>query len=237
MRHLLAKDVRLVAPYWWVILPAHLLWCVQSLLIPELDFWMNLGAALSWTAALAMIDWHYDSDRFVASLPVPRASIVASRYVSALAAVLLGAALYAFYGHATAAVAAERLLARWPGTPAWATSDGLAAFLLVGYAILIGFLPFQFRFGFPLGTGLFAVSAAAGLSVAGVLAPVVGSVEVSTGRSELARLPSGTVREWLWLLSTEWGTVPSALVILVVAAALGLVSLRLSVRFYERRDL
>ncbi|MGE5359896.1 MAG: ABC-2 transporter permease, partial [Bacteroidales bacterium] len=223
--------------YWWVILPAHLLWCVQALLVPELDFWMNLAPALGWTAGLAMIEWHYDGDRFVASLPVTRASIVTARYVSGLSVVFVGAALYAAYGHAAAAVAGQRLLARWPGTPAWAAADGVAAFLLVGYAILVGFLPFFFRFGLPLGTGLFAVSAAAVLTVAGLFSSLVSTPGVSIARSGLAHLPSGMVRAWLASLSAQWGTAPAAFVIIAGAAACGLVSLRLSVRSYERRDL
>ncbi len=231
MPHLLAKDLRLVAPYVWVIAPAHVLWCAQAFLVPELYFWMSLATALGWTVAIAAIEWQLGADRLVASLPVTRSTIVQARYVSALAAVALGAVLFVVYGHALMAVAAERLAGRWPGTPMWASADGVAAFLAVGYAATIAFLPFYFRLGFPLGAMLFAVFGG------GV---VIAATALMSGGSStrLDVMPSSAViRGAISSLAGSWGPARAILAVLGLAAVLGFVSVRLSIRFYGRRDL
>jgi hypothetical protein len=40
-----------------VIVPAHVLWCVQAFLFADLYFWMSLAAALGWTVAVVAIEW------------------------------------------------------------------------------------------------------------------------------------------------------------------------------------
>jgi ABC-2 family transporter protein len=219
IRHLLAKDVRLAGPYAWVVLPVHVLWCAQAFLVPELYFWLSLWAALSWTAVVMSVEWQIDADRLVASLPVTRATIVLARYASAMAGLALGAALYAAYGHAMFALLPERMVRRWDGRAAWASAEGILAFLAVGYVAVVGFLPLRFRFGLPVGSALFAVVATAATSA-------------------VVALPWGhDVRAWLSLPSVMPGEWPVRLALLVGAAALGLASARLSIRFYEGRDL
>jgi hypothetical protein len=238
MRHLLAKDVRLVAPYLWLIVPAHVLFCVQAFLVPELDFWMNLAVALAWTAAIALVEWQSDTDRLIASLPTARATVVEARYASALAAVAIGLLLYIVYGHAVMAVATDRLMVRWSGmTPAWTSADGVAAFLLVGYLLVVVFLPFYFRFGFSLGAMLFSVSAAAAIAVATALTRLGVRGKFAAGPAHAGLAPSETVREWLSSLSVSWGPAAASLAILAAATLFGVLSVRLSIRFYQRRDL
>ena len=217
MRHLLAKDVRLVAPYVWLILPAHLLWCVQASITPYLYLWMSLAAALGWTAAIITIEWSTEADRVVASLPVTRAAIVHARYVSALGGLALGAVLYLLYGYAVAAVASQAALRRLLGEAGWALGEGVVAFVAVGYALIIVFLPLFFRFNLPLAASLFAVSA--GLTVSAAMA--------LGGFSGFSWSLSGTS-------SIGW---PAWLAAVAVAVALGVFSTWLSVRFYESRDL
>ena len=236
MRHLLAKDVRLVAPYVWLIVPGHVLFCVQAFLVPELDFWMNLAVALAWTAAIALVEWQSDTDRLLASLPAARATIVEARYASSLAAVAIGALLYVVYGHAVMAVATDRLTARWSGTtPAWTSADGVAAFLLLGYVLVVVFLPFYFRFGFPRGAGMFSAAAALAILAGRALAYSAGSREPAAARAALT--PSEGIRAWLSSLSASWGPELASLSVLAGAAALGVLSVRLSIRFYKGRDL
>ncbi len=238
MRHLLAKDVRLVAPYLWVIVPVHVLFCVQAFLVPGLDFWMNLAVALAWTAAIALVEWQSDTDRLLASLPAARATIVEARYASSLAAVAIGALLYIVYGHAVTAVATDRLMARWSGTtPAWTSADGVGAFLLLGYVLVVVFLPFYFRFGFPLGATLFSVSAAVAIAVGTALTRLGGRGEFAAGTGHAGLAPGDTVREWLSLLSARTGPELASLSVLAAATALGVLSVRLSIRFYRGRDL
>jgi hypothetical protein len=226
MRHLLAKDLRLVAPYLWGVVPLHALWCTQSLVSPELYFWTSLVGALAWTVAVIMIEWHFDTDRFVASLPVSREAIVNARYASACCGLAVGATLFVAYGRVAMSLAPEHLIRRLPAAPAWASADGVLAFLGLGFLLLIGFLPFFFRLGFPLGGGLFgaaAVVAAGAFTAAMRFTPSLGA--------------SDAVRGWLLSLARAWGVVPALAAVLAAAAALSFVSVRLSVRFYETREL
>jgi hypothetical protein len=239
MRHLLAKDVRLVAPYLWLIVPVHALYSIQAFLSPELYFWMNLGAALAWTGAVASIEWHLDADKFVASLPVTRAAIVTARYASALAGLAVGAVLFVVYGHVTMAAATSRVAERWHGSPAWASGDGISAFLGIGYVAVTLFLPFFFRFSLPLAAGLFAACTAVAGSIVALVAGAAGTVPAALAPGGLARALSWSaiVRAWLLSLSSSWGSWQAAGVVIAAAAALGAVSVRLSIRFYERREL
>jgi hypothetical protein len=240
MRHLLAKDVRLVAPYLWLIVPVHALYSIQAFLNPELYFWMNLAAALAWTVAVTTIEWHFDADHFVAGLPVTRAAIVSARYVSAIGGLAIGAALFVLYGHVTAALVPERVTAYWQGAPSWATVDGVVAFLLIGLAAVAAFLPFFFRWGLPVGAAIFSASAvvaiSAGTVVARALSRTTPAGEILAGITGSLSW-SETVRGWVLALSAAWGPWTAALMVLAGAAALGAASMRLSIRFYERREL
>jgi hypothetical protein len=240
MQHLLAKDVRLVAPYLWVVVPVHALYSIQAFLNPELYFWMNLAAALAWTVGVTAIEWHLDADHFVASLPVTRAAIVSARYASALGGVAVGAALFVLYGQATMAVATEHVAAHWQGSPSWATVDGVVAFVGVGFVAVVAFLPFFFRWGLPAGASLFVASAVvavtAGTVVARALLGTAPAGEVLAGITGSLSW-SEAVRGWLLALSAAWGPWMAATMVLAGAAVLGTASLRLSIRLYEAREL
>lgn len=233
MQHLLAKDVRLFTPYLWLIVPVHVLWCAQAFLAPEMYFWMSLAAALAWTGGVLAIEWRMDTDRFVASLPVTRGTTVRARYASAFAGVALGAVLFVIYGYAIAAIAPARIVASWGSSPSWASVDGVAAFVLVGYVLLVVFLPFYFRFGLAYGACWFGLSLTLLLVLATSLARLLGSVD----RAAIRPPPSTMAREWLAALATSWGVPLAGLALAVGALALGAFSVWLSVRFYEERDL
>jgi hypothetical protein len=238
MRRLLAKDVRLVTRWLWLIVPAHVLWCAQAFLVPELYFWLSLAASLAWTVAVLAIEWHFGTDRFVASLPVTRATTVRARYTSALGAVLLGAALFVLYGHLLMAMATESVVARWDAAAVWRSPDGVAAFAIVGFALVIVFLPFYFRFGLPLGGSLFTTFAGlAGLAGMAFARPAGRGASLAAGGAARGAPPSEVVRGWLSELAAWSGAGPAALVVLAAAALLGATSLWLSIRFYEGRDL
>jgi hypothetical protein len=234
MRHLVAKDLRLVAPYLWLIVPVHALYSIQAFLNPELYFWMNLAAALAWTAAVTAIEWHLDADHFVASLPVTRAAIVSARYASAIGGLAVGAALFALYGRVTMAVATARATARWQGPPSWGSIDGVLAFLIVGYVVLTTFMPFFFRWGLPIGAAIFSATAAVVVSAGTML--VRDAARTSGGTAGALSL-SQAIRGWLVALSTSSGPWLAGLILLASAAALGAASVWLSIRFYERREL
>ena len=237
MRRLLAKDLRLVAPFWWLIAPLHALWCVQAFLVPELYFWLSLAAALAWTAVIAVLDWQFEGDRLLGSLPPVRAQVVRARYVSAGAGLVAGAVLFVAYGGVALSIGGDRLLARWGGAATFSSPDTVAAFLLVGGAALIVFLPFNFRFGLPLGAGLFAPTVLVGGSVAAAALSRLAGHPPEPAAAQAGLSASETVRWWLSSLAASWGPGAAAGVLLAGAILLGAGSLWLSTRFYERREL
>ena len=216
---LLLKDLRVLRPWWWLIVPGHMLFGANGIISPESFFGMNVALACGYTVLLLLIDWKHDADRFVASLPVSREDMVKARYAGALGAAVCGTILYAFYGRVLLGFGGERLLRRWPGTPGWESVEGLLALFLVAWVVGVIYLPFHFRWGLGKGSWLFLASVA--------LVVVVGAV----------------LLRWLsvpWTLASvsKALAIPgTAIAALGGAAILGWLSLLASVRSYDRRDL
>jgi hypothetical protein len=216
---LLLKDLRVLRPWWWLIAPGHLLFAANGIVSPELFFGMNAALAWAYTAILIMVDWTQDADRFVASLPVDREEVVKARYAGALGAAVLGTILYAVYGRVILSLATGRLRERWADAPGWESAAGLLAFFLTVWLVSAVYLPFYFRWGLARGTWLFAAT----------LAPA--AFVVAWLHSQLP-LPGAAAS-----LAGGAGPALPGIGALVLAAALGWGSLRLSARFYAARDL
>jgi ABC-type transport system involved in multi-copper enzyme maturation permease subunit len=231
VKALVLKDLRLLRPYFWLIVPGHMLFGANGIVRPDVFFGMNVALACAYTAGLLIVEWTQDAERFVGSLPVSREEIVKARYAGALGAAALGTVLYATYGRALLGFGGERLLRRWPGTPGWETPEGLLGFFLASFLLAAAFLPFYFRAGLARGAWLFVAC----------LAPVlVGSVvlvrwSVSGGGEDTT--PGDVSARVLTSVFEAVGVVPAIMLFLAAAAALGGFSLRLSVLFFERRDL
>lgn len=216
MTALLLKDLQVLRPYWWLILPGHVLFAANGIVSPESFFGMNVALAWAYTVILLIIDWKEDGDRFVASLPVSREDMVRARYAGALGAAGAATVLYGLYGTVLLRLGGERLLRRWPGTPGWDSVEGLLAFFLVVWLVSVAYLPFYFRWGLAKGTWFFVAS----------LAPVI------VGGALLTRGQSLGAREAV----ESAGPVGQAIAGLVLTTALGWGSLRLAVRAYGCRD-
>jgi len=180
---------------------------------------MSVALTLALTAVLLIVEWKQDADRFLGSLPVSRKDVVSARYAWVLGAAAVGTVLYAFYGRLLLELATERWLPRWSGAPGWGSAAGLVTFFVTAWLVSVAYLPFYFRSGLAKGTWLFAAAAAMSI-VGGVL----------------------LTRRWPvhWTLigiSESAGSVATVVAALLVALALGWLSLRLSIRFYDRRDL
>lgn len=217
MTRLVLKDLRVLRPWWWLIVPGHALFAANGIVSPELFLGMNAALVWTYSVVLIIVDWKQDGERFVATLPVSREDVVKARYAGALGAAAVGTVLYAAYGRLFLSIATERLRARWPDAPAWESTGGLLTFFLLAWLVSVVYLPFYFRWGLARGTWLFGAS----------LAPlVVGAALVLRGRPLLHE-------------RAVWGGHPAATVLagLLATAALGWLSLRLSVRSYDRRDL
>jgi hypothetical protein len=216
---LLLKDLQVLRPGWWLIVLVCLLFGANGIVSPEMFFGMNVLLALALTGGLLVVEWKQDADRFVGSLPVSRKDVVRARYLWALGVAMAGTVVYPVYGGVLLGFGTERLLQRWPTPPAWESPEGLLAFFVTVWLVSVAYLPFYFRSGLGKGTGLFLAS----------LVPVI------VGGAALVRWlsPSSTLTAAAEVMGTPLTVVGA----LALAAALGWLSLRLAVRFYDRRDL
>ncbi len=219
MRTLVLKDLRVLRPWWWLIVPGHVLLAANGIVAPQTFFAMNVALAWALTVILLIVDWTREADRFVTSLPVSRDDVVKARYVGALGVTVGGTVLYALYGRVLLVFATERLLERWRGAPGWESAEGLLAFFLVAWLVSVVYLPFYFRSGLGKGTWLFLAS----------VVPVIVAGALTIRLLSPSRTLAG--------IAQAVGTPVTLIVGLVLAAVLGWLSLRLSVRFYDRRDL
>jgi len=219
MKALVLKDLRVLRPWWWLIVPGHMLFGSNGIFSPQTFFAMNVALAWAFTVILLIIEWTQDADRFTTSLPVSRDDVVRARYAEVLGAAVGATIVYALYGRVLFVFATERLLERWPDTRGWESVEGLVAFFLVVWLVSVAYLPFFFRWGLAKGTWLFLAG----------LAPVI------VGGAAFIRWVS---LPWtLADVAEVMGTAVTVVVALALAAALGWLSLCLSVRFYDRRDL
>jgi len=226
MKALIRKDLRLLAPYWWLILPGHVLFSANGVISPEFLFWIGIVLAASFSVGLAIIDWRFDADRFVAALPVDRAEQVRARYIGAIGAAVLGTALYVAYGSVIVAAFPARL--GWgDGAGAWNSPEGIAVFFLVAAALVLILLPFLFRLGLVRGIWSF-----------GVVALVLLAVTISlVSNAAATEAPSRALVEELAAFVDNQGAVLAWAAVLASLMVLMWLSVRLSVAGLRRREL
>ena len=234
---LLKKDLRTTRILW---APMAFSYGVFLLMFME-NVWIYLatGACLAFVAAATApgIDDRCQAEPLLAALPVTRRSLVKGRYI---AWAVMTAACLAFFLVCTALIRAG-FGERAPRLELALSVKGAAAFLAGTALTGLVYLPFHFKFGFWRGMWLFT---AAGffLSVA-ALNVIVRLVPAGVVPAAPAALPGpvvstgGGIRALAWLIDRYLGR-PAV----IAAAAAGLaclvyLSYRLSVRFYEKRDL
>jgi ABC-type transport system involved in multi-copper enzyme maturation permease subunit len=237
-RHLL-KDGRITRIFW---APAAFSFFAMMLVFFE-NPWVYLMAGVGLTFAMAVIvlaiEDAYRTAPFLAALPGTRRSIVAGRYLSWSAATTFG--LLLFLG-TTAAILAT-IGERSGGLDSLLKWKGACAFFALSLAAGLLFLPFHFRFGFWKGLWIFAVAVAAAALAFLILAPVLATPSGETGITP-GTAPRGSLAGILTAVGEIAGRAAKAserpLALAAAAAALaglGLLSFRLSVAFYKKRDL
>jgi hypothetical protein len=228
MRALIRKDLRLLAPYWWVILAGHVVFSANGVISPEFLFWIGVVLAVLFTVGLAIIDWRFEADRFVAALPVDRAQQVRARYVGAMGAVALGTVLYVAYGSVIVAVFPARL--GWgDGAGPWNSAEGIAVFFLVTAALALVLLPFLYGLGLVRGIWGFGFVALAVMAVTISL--------VSGGAGTGTDAPSRAIVDALAAFVDEQGAVLAWTLVLASLMAITWLSMRLSIAGLRRREL
>ncbi len=228
MKALIRKDLRLLAPYWWLILPGHVLFSANGVISPEFLFWIGVVLAAFFTVGLAIIDWRFEADRFVAALPVDRDTQVMARYVGAIGAAVLGTVLYVAYGSVILAVFPDRLGWR-DGAGAWNSAEGIAVFFLVTAGLVLVVLPFLFRLGLVRGIWGFGFVALAVMAVTMSLAS--GNIGAGT------EAPSRAIVDALAAFVDEQGAALAWTFVLAALIALTWLSARLSIAGLRRREL
>ncbi len=183
----------------------------------------GMGTKFALVGALALyvptIEWHQETDRMLSSLPVSRATVVFSRYVSTIFACAIGAGAWVSSGHLL-----SPLLASGPTNPEmWTTLSGITAFVSVAALLLSLFLPLYFRFGIGRGAMIFV--------------PSVMGLYLLSAQPRGFVPPATAVQAQILSFSASIGPGWVLLLILLFLAAMMAASGRLSIRWFENRDL
>ena len=223
LRRLFFKDVRLNPHLFWGALP-FFAWVAYALREDGAPVGMLtavsglMGAATASTIAAREDRFH--ATALLASLPVPRSTLVLSRYVLGLAA---GAAAFAV---------AAALAALLPWSPHGLTALGMRSIMMavvvVGIAVAV-LLPAALRFGLVGVVGLFAV-----LQVAGVGLFFISS---TFGYRQPMRLVFGRIESAILALHERLADAGFAALVAAALACVLWASYRGSVWLVGRRDL
>jgi len=225
MLSLIYKDLRVGLPFLVVLVVMFVLGSAGAVRAPVF-FWVSLVFAATLMLGLSQMDWRHGVDRFVHSLPVSRALVVYSRYVSAL---LGGALTLAIAGTAgmLRGMAFDTVGQAWPRMVA---ADVALAWALLFAVIVALYLPCYFRWGHGKGYIIGALAIAGGV-VAGDFIRRTFEHGVAT-----AGLPRGVVVSAVTDAATRFGVPLTAVAVLGLSGVLLAVSARLSVLAYRQRE-
>lgn len=238
MTALLKKDLRMTRVFW---VPACFSFGAFLLVFFE-NSWAFLACGICLTFVLAAvpmaIDDRYRTDPLFSGLPGRRASLVVGRYVFWGFVVLVGLALFL----AAAAVLILVLKSKTAHLAPLLSAKGALAF--IGSSILAGlaFLPSYFRFGFWKGLGVFAIGGLGLAVIISFLSPfLVPASGGGPGRAAIASGPlAARIAAFRWIVGQADHILRNPLLVILTAVGiviLVLASFRLSVAFYDNRDL
>ena len=230
MLNLFFKDVRAGALFLWAAVPLNVVTALQVSRSGGAFFWANVTCATLILVAVSMLEWKYDADPFVHSLPVTRAMVVRGRYLTAAAIGLLSLLVGTAVGTARAlAFAAQG--APWPR---WVAPDMALAFVLAFAIVAAVYLPCYYRWGFGKGNVAAALVVAAGIIVTSITAPAF--TATATGGAALVGVPPGRIPHGVAALVDRFGLMAGGAIVLALAAGLLAASAQLAARTYERRE-
>ena len=230
MLNLFFKDVRAGALFLWAAVPLSVVTALQVSRSGGAFFWANVTCATLILVAVSMLEWKYDADPFVHSLPVTRAMVVRGRYLTAAAIGLLSLLVGTAVGTARAlAFAAQG--APWPR---WVAGDMALAFVLAFAIVAAVYLPCYYRWGFGKGNVAAALVVAAGIIVTSITAPAF--TATATGGAALVGVPPGRIPHGVAALVDRFGLMAGGAIVLALAAGLLAASAQLAARTYERRE-
>ena len=233
MLKLCLKDY-LAARWWWLLaLVAYALYATFPLM-QNLAF-MIAGAALimGCLGVAVFIEDFFKTEAYFSSLPLRRSTIVQARYLLAGLLTLGGGIIVFAYGGLVNSMTWLRAVKINLG--AIMTFEGVMGYVLA-LAILVGlYFPFYFRFGLARGSLGFAITLL-GLSLG--LAAVLALLNENPFKSADFLKDPGIGIVWaIGQVKDELGPPLFIATGLVLTVGVFWISLRLSTRFYEKRDL
>lgn len=228
MLRLCLKDWFAARWFWLGSIPVFGLYIVQPGFLGMVLPVLGAGLVFANLAVLFAIDERSGTERLYASLPVLRKDFVRARYVLAGLHSAAGSGLV--FGSLPFLLALARGRGEVPASGYLLTFEGAAAFLLALALGILLFLPLAFRYGFGGGILRFAFVSGGLLLPAGVFA---GPALARSGAGD----PLAGAVNALAAVRASMGTPLFSAAALVAMAALAYVSLVLSVKAYERREL
>ncbi len=189
---------------------------------------LGAGLVLGSLFVTFALDDRGGADALYGSLPLKRSTVVGGRYLLAGLLTATGAAIV--FGTLPLLDALTKARHELPAATFLLSPEGVVGFVLSVAPPMLIFLPLAFGYGFGRGTIRFVIVA----GVFGLMATVVAG-------PRMARVLSGNpVREAVRVLGTIRGSLGTPLFIaaaVLVTAGLTTISLALSLKAYERREL
>ena len=217
---LLRKDVAVFIPRdRFIVALAYLLAHHSALLSEEAFLWLGISLAGALALYVPIVEWHQETDRMMSSLPVRRAAVVFSRYLSSGIAVMIAAVAWVSTGTLIAPLL--RVGSTTPGM--WTTFEGILTFFAMAGLLISLFLPLYFRFGLGRGAVAFLGLSSGLYALASIQLGVFAPGEAVQNR--IASLTASVGPGWVLFLILGGMGVTMA------------VSGRTSMRWFERRDL
>jgi hypothetical protein len=238
MLRLLNKDFKAAGLFWLAGLIITFSFALVYIQVNLLYVLGNILLTYLLTLVLPIIEDRYGLDPFFNSLPLNRAQVVKARYLSM--ALLVVAELILF----VAVASGFGRLFQIPGMmiATLIAPAGLLAYLLPLILLELLFLPLYFRYG--LGKSIWALLAslfALAVLLAGALRVVVGLTgqplsEIFPVDPEILAVPYKPLLPLTGRLQAALGTAGLTVVGFLALTGLAWLSLRLSIRFYKRRE-
>lgn len=237
MLKLVAKDLKISFSFLLLILLLYLLHAPINLKLSSGYLVISLVMVFFVATGVTLIDWHYDTDSFIASLPHGRSTVVRARYLTAGIAILFGCALCCAYG-----VMLDSLIDRDRMTlSSLRTVEGIFTFTGMSILLVSLFFPLYFRWGCGKGWAAFGITVivlGGGLSL--LTAGIVANPPIDTPATPNAGLMTGmemTLIQGFHRLRQATGTAIFLIGGIVAATLVVMTSMGISIRFYLQRDL
>lgn len=235
MMRLCSKDFIISRTFLLIMLPFYFLYAVIFFRLGEAYLLVNMGFTLFLAVGVTMIDDRYQADLMICSLPVNRKRVVYARYITSGLAFLIGVTLCMVVG---------LLLDLMIDTVRMnfdlvATLEGLLAYVLVLAVGVSIFYPFYFRWGLWRGFMVLSMAGILVIILVTILFHLTAQFAGLMGEFRLAgilRTPGLALIRGIVQARRGMGTFPFFLVIGICVSGLVWLSVRLSVRQYEKRE-